>query len=42
LALDGEREIVLNESDTAGVLLSLEGPNFINIKKVMENTQSEF
>ena len=41
LALDGEREIVLNEGDTAGIVLSLEGPNFINIKKVMEETQPE-
>jgi predicted polyphosphate/ATP-dependent NAD kinase len=41
LALDGEREIVLNENDSAGILLSLEGPNFINIKKVMENTQPD-
>ena len=41
LALDGEREIVLNEGDTAGIMLSLDGPNFINIKKVLEKTQPE-
>jgi len=41
LALDGEREIVLNEGDKAGIMLSLEGPNFINIKKVLEKTQPE-
>ena len=41
LALDGEREIVLNEGDTAGIMLGLDGPNFINIKKVLENTQPE-
>ncbi len=41
LALDGEREIVLNESDTAGIMLSLDGPNFINIKAVLEKTQPE-
>ncbi|MDP2965055.1 MAG: NAD(+)/NADH kinase [Pelolinea sp.] len=40
LALDGEREIVLSEKDSAEVLLSLEGPNFINIKRVLENTQT--
>jgi predicted polyphosphate/ATP-dependent NAD kinase len=39
LALDGEREIVLNEKDNAEILLNLEGPNFINIKQVLENTQ---
>jgi len=39
--LDGEREIVLNEGDTAGIMLGLDGPNFINIKKVLENTQPE-
>jgi len=39
LALDGEREIVLNDGDTAGIMLCLDGPNFINIKKVLEKTQ---
>jgi len=39
LALDGEREIVLNDNDSAGIILSLEGPNFLNINMVMENTQ---
>ena len=42
LALDGEREIVINEGDTAGIMLSLEGPNFINIRKVLEKTQPGF
>jgi len=41
LALDGEREIILNKGDTAGVMLSLNGPNFMNIKKVLEKTQPE-
>lgn len=39
LALDGEREIVLCEKDSAEVILSLVGPNFNNIKRVLENPQ---
>ncbi len=41
LALDGEREIVLNEGDKAEIMLGLKGPNFINIKKVLEKAQPE-
>jgi predicted polyphosphate/ATP-dependent NAD kinase len=40
LALDGEREIVLCENDSAEILLNIEGPNFININRVMENSQT--
>ena len=35
LALDGEREIVLQEQDKAEVQLSLEGPFFINIRRIL-------
>ncbi len=39
LALDGEREIVLNENDSAEIELSLDGPYFININRILESTQ---
>jgi predicted polyphosphate/ATP-dependent NAD kinase len=39
LALDGEREIVLHEKDTAEIRLSTKGPYFINIIRVLEKTQ---
>lgn len=39
LALDGEREIVLGETDSAEIVLNLAGPYFVNIKRVMACTQ---
>ena len=36
IALDGEREIVLNENDKAEIELSLEGPYFLDHKKILE------
>ena len=41
IALDGEREIVLREQDSAEFILNLEGPFFVNISKVLESTQPE-
>jgi hypothetical protein len=39
LALDGEREIVLGDTDVAEIVLNIEGPYFINIDRVMAYTQ---
>jgi len=41
LALDGEREIVLKQKDTAEFILNLEGPYFVNIFRVLESTQPQ-
>ena len=38
IALDGEREIILGNGDQAEFVLNLNGPNFLNYQKVMENT----
>lgn len=38
IALDGEREIVLGIDDQAEIVLNLEGPYFLNYRKIMEST----
>jgi len=38
IALDGEREIVLGLDDQAEIVLELEGPCFLDYRKIMEST----
>lgn len=35
IALDGERELEISKRDTASIMLNLEGPKVVNMKKVM-------
>lgn len=36
IALDGEREVEIHKKDTASIMLNLEGPKVVNLKKVMK------